>query len=236
MGLMRTVLIYSFGYGKAAYMLGFVFKKERQVELLLYEYLDTFKLSQESFSKAINSCILSDTSCEDFDFYIKQTRKHENKTSDISDEINNIMYGKALIPDSRGDIMELLGEIDIIPRLFKDILYMIQTQRMSVPIFLVPEIKELVKISMECCELLIRQATALFTNTGGIRALLGSIDTNESHCDNIERRITAMIFDSDVDPFKKLQLKELIEKIGNISDEAESVSKLINILSLKRRV
>ena len=112
-------------------MLNFLFKKERQVELLLYEYLDTFKLSQESFSKAINSCILSDTSCEDFDFYIKQTHKHENKTSDISDEINNFMYGKALIPDSRGDIMELLTEIDTIPRLFKDILYMIQTQRIE---------------------------------------------------------------------------------------------------------
>ena len=217
-------------------MLNFLFKKEKQVELLLYEYLDTFKLSQESFSKAINSCILSDTSCEDFDFYIKQTHKHENKTSDISDEINNIMYEKALIPDSRGDIMELLGEIDTIPRLFKDILYMIQTQRMSVPVFLVPEIKDLVKISMECCELLIRQTVALFTNNSGIRALLGSIDTNESHCDNIERRITAVIFDSEIDPFQKIQLKELVEKIGNISDEAESVSKLINILSLKRRV
>ncbi|RPH48294.1 MAG: DUF47 family protein [Desulfobacteraceae bacterium] len=217
-------------------MLNFVFKKERQVELLLYEYLDTFKLSQESFSNAINSCILSDMSCENFDFYIKQTHKHENKTSDISDEINNIMYGKALIPDSRGDMMELLNDIDTIPRLFKDILYNIQTQRISVPVFLVPEIKELVKISMECCELLIRQAIALFTNTGGIRMLLGSIDTNESHCDNIERRITAAIFDSDIDPFQKIQLKELVEKIGNISDEAESVSKLINIISLKRRV
>lgn len=217
-------------------MLNFVFKKERQLELLLYEYLDTFKLSQESFSKAINSCILSDISCESFDFYIKQTHKHENKTSDISDEINNIMYGKALIPDSRGDIMELLGEIDTIARLFKDILYMIQTQRINVPVFLVSEIKDLVKISMECCELLVRQSIALFTNASGIRALLGSIDTNESHCDNIERRLTAIIFDSDIDPFKKLQLKELVEKIGNISDAAESVSKLINILSLKRRV
>jgi predicted phosphate transport protein (TIGR00153 family) len=217
-------------------MLNFLFKKERQIELLLYEYLDTFKLSQESFSKAINSCILSDTNCEDFDFYIKQTHKHENKTSDISDEINNIMYGKALIPDSRGDIMELLNEIDIIPRLFKDILYMIQTQRMSVPVFLVPEIKELIKISMECCELLIRQTVSLFTNTAGIRALLGNIDTNESHCDNIERRITAVIFDSEIDPFQKIQLKELVEKIGNISDSAESVSKLVNIMSLKRRV
>jgi len=217
-------------------MLSFIFKKERQVEQLIYQYLDTFKLSQESFSMAMDSCFLNDSRCENFDFYIKQTHKYENKTSDISDEINNIMYGKTLIPDSRGDIMELLNEIDTIPRLFKDILYMVQTERLTVPDFIVDEIKELVRISMECCELLIRQAVALFTNSGGVRTLLGNIDTNESHCDNIERRIVAMIFDSEIDSFRKLQLKDLVEKTGRISDEAESVSKLINILSLKRRV
>lgn len=217
-------------------MLSFIFKKERQVEQLIYQYLDTFKLSQESFSMAMNSCFLNDPGCENFDFYIKQTHKYENKTSEISDEINNIMYGKTLIPDSRGDIMELLNEIDTIPRLFKDILYMVQSERLTIPDFIVDEIKELVRISIECCELLIRQAVALFKNSGGIRALLGNIETNESHCDNIERRIIANIFDSDIDPFRKLQLKDLIEKTGNISDTAEGVSKLINILSLKRRV
>lgn len=217
-------------------MLSFIFKKERQLELLVYQYLDTFKLSQESFSMAMNSCFLNDPECENFDFYIKQTHKYENKTSDISDEINNIMYGKTLIPDSRGDIMRLLNKIDTIPRLFKDILYMVQAERLTIPGFIVDEIRELIRISIECCELLIRQSVALFKNSGGIRTLLGNIETNESHCDNIERRIVAMIFGSEIDPFSKLQLKDLIEKIGNISDAAEEVSKFVNIISLKRRV
>ncbi|MBU1054572.1 MAG: DUF47 family protein [Proteobacteria bacterium] len=217
-------------------MLNFLFKKERQVELLIYEYLDTFKLIYESFSQAMNFCFLDEISCENFDFYIKQTHRYENKITDISDEINSTLYAKALIPDSRGDIMALLSEFDIISRLFKDILHMMQVQKIVVPSFIISDTRELVKISVECCELLNRQSIAFFTNTNGIRELLGLIDTNESHCDNIERRIISMIIDSDLEWFEKLQLKELIEKIGNISDGTERVSKRINIFSLKRRI
>ncbi len=217
-------------------MLNFLFKKERQIELLIYEYLDTFKLIYESFTNAMNFCFLNETSCENFDFYIKQTHRYENKITDISDEINSMMYSKALIPDSRGDIMALLSEFDIISRLFKDILHMMQVQKLIVPVFLIKETKELIKISVECCELLLRQCMAFFTNTRGIRELLGLIDTNESHCDNIERTIISMIFNSDISWFDKLQLKDLIERIGNISDGAERVSKRINIFSLKRRI
>ena len=69
-----------------------------------------------------------------------------------------------------------------------------------------------------------------------MRSLLSSIDQNESHCDHIERRIIVKIFDSDIDPFLKLQLKELVLAMGEISDEADRVSKRVNIINLKRRV
>jgi len=87
-----------------------------------------------------------------------------------------------------------------------------------------------------CCDLLARQATALLKKTEGIRSLLNTIDTNESHCDHIERRIITKIFESDIDPLQKLQIKDLIVEIGDISDEAEKVSRRINIISMKRRV
>jgi predicted phosphate transport protein (TIGR00153 family) len=146
------------------------------------------------------------------------------------------MYGKALIPESRGDIMGLLEAIDSIPRLFQDVLYTIQTQRLEIPDFLVPDIKEFVKISLESCDLLVRQVFALFKKTDDIRTLLTTIDAKESHCDHIERRIITKVFDSDLDPFQKLQIKELVSLIEDISDHADQVSKRVNIINLKRRV
>ena len=216
-------------------MFNFLFKKENRVETLIFEYIDTLKLVQESFLHAINAC-LEDNKCENFDFLIVQTHKSESRADDIRDEINNLMYSKALIPDSRGDIMQLIESMDLIPHFFERVLFVMQTQKLTIPEFLVLDVKDLIRISIESCDLLSRQLALHLKQKPGVRTLARTIDTNESHCDHIERRIITNIFDSGLDPFFKLQLKELIVTMGEISDQADRISKRINIISMKRRV
>ncbi len=217
-------------------MFRFLFKKEQQVETRIFSYLEIFPEIQKNFLKALQACLLSGTKCEDFDFYIKQTHKFESRADDIRDEINDLMYGKALIPDARGDIMEIIASFDMIPQLFEEILYLLQTQRLEVPSFLLEDLRDLVRISLECCDLVVEQAKLFLKKSLGIRAISNTIDKNESHCDNIERRLLTKLFDSDTDPFQKLQVKELITELGKISDRADRLTKLINIVHLKRRV
>lgn len=216
-------------------MLSFLFKKEHRVEALIYDYLDNVERTQENFLKALNACI-DNPFCENFEFFIDRTHKYESKADDIREEIKTMMYGKTLIPDARGDIMGLLEAIDTIPRLFERILYIIQTQKLEIPDFLMPDLKELVRLSLECCELMRRQVVALFKKNESIRELLSIIDNHESHCDRIERRIITKLFESGITPFLKLQLKDLTVQIGEISDQADRVSKRINIINMKRRV
>ncbi len=216
-------------------MFGFLFKKQREVESLIYKYLDNLEITKKRFAEAMNTC-LDEGLCDRFEFLIDQTHKFESKADDIREEIKTLMYGKALIPESRGDIMGLLESIDEIPRLFELVLYMIKTQKLVLPTFIVPDIKELVQVSVESCDFMLKEIQALFEKSEGIRVLVSKIDHNESHCDHIERRIVTKIFDSDVDPFQKLQLKELIVNMGEIADQVDRVSKRVNILSMKRRV
>jgi predicted phosphate transport protein (TIGR00153 family) len=174
--------------------------------------------------------------CEDFEFLIEQTHKLESKADDTRYEIETLMYAKALIPESRGDILGLLEAIDQIPGLLELILYMIQTQRLAVPDFLVMDVRELVSVSLQCCDLLVKEVEALFRKSEEIRSLVATIDNNESHCDHIERRIITRIFDSDLDPFQKLQLKEMVIQMGEISDQTDRVSRRVHIISVKRQV
>lgn len=216
-------------------MFRFLFKKEQQVQQLIYQYLDSLKMAQDSFLKAMN-VYFQKGCCEDFDFLIEQTHKVESKADDTRYEIETMMYAKALIPESRGDVLGLLEAVDQIPGLFELILYMIQTQRLRTPDFLVLDIKELIRVSLECCDLLIKEVEALFKKSGDIRSWVSNIDNNESHCDHIERRIITRIFDSDLDPFQKLQLKEMVIQLGEISDQADRVSRRVYIINTKRRV
>lgn len=216
-------------------MFQFLFKKEQQVQQLIYQYLDNLKMAQDSFLKAMN-VYFQKGFCEDFDFLIEQTHKVESKGDDTRYEIETMMYAKALIPESRGDVLGLLEAVDQIPGLFELILYMVHTQRLRTPDFLVLDIKELIRVSLECCDLLIKEVEALFKKSGDIRSLVSNIDDNESHCDHIERRTITRIFDSDLDPFQKLQLKEMVIQLGEISDQADRVSRRVHIISTKRRV
>jgi predicted phosphate transport protein (TIGR00153 family) len=146
------------------------------------------------------------------------------------------MYSKVLIPESRGDILRLLESIDLIPTHFETVLFMIQGQKLKVPNFITPDLRELMRSSLECCDLVTRQVEAYFKKTENIKPLVSTIDSLESRCDHIEREIVRKIFASDLDPFEKLQLKELVVQMGEISDQADRVSRSVYIINIKRRV
>ena len=216
-------------------MFKFFFKQENKVEELIYKYLENFQLICENFEKAVFSCI-REPLCEEFNFLKEQTDKYESKADDIIDEINNLMYGKVLIPDSREDITKLLHALDKIPGYLEIVLFMIKYQKLVIPEKFFKDIQELIKISLEACETLSKQVVGFIKKETGTRNFMNTIDKHESHCDYIEKRLIQKTFSSNIDPFIKLQLKELIICMGDISDQADRVSKMINILSMKRRV
>jgi predicted phosphate transport protein (TIGR00153 family) len=216
-------------------MLNFLFKKERLLRSLIYSYLENLGTVMNHFSIAMDLFLEKGLS-DEFDFLVERTHKSESMADDIREEVNLLMYRKALIPESREDVMRLLETIDEIPRSVELVLYMIQTQKLLVPEFLVLDIKELLRLSIECCDLVVKQIDLMLNKQEGIRALLATVDHNESHCDHVERRIITKVFDADLDPFLKLQLKEMVVYIGEISDQADRVSKRVNIMAAKRRV
>ena len=216
-------------------MFEFLFKKEQKVQELIFTYLDNLKMTQDHFEKAMD-CLFDFGLGEDCDFLITQTHKFESRADDTRYEIIEMMYSKVLIPESRGDILKLLESIDVIPNHFETLLFMIQGQKLRFPDFITPDLRQLMKVSLECCDLVIKQVEALFKKTEDIKALVFTIDSHESRCDHIEREIVRKIFDSELDPFQKLQLKELVIHMGEISDQADRVSRSIYIFSIKRRV
>lgn len=216
-------------------MLSFLFKKAHQLEALIYQYLENLSRTQEHFIKAMET-YLQQGICGEFGFLIEQTHKFESKADEIRDEINFLMYSRALIPESREDIMLLIEQVEIIPRIFELILHLIRTQKIRLPEFITPDVRDLIRISVESCELLVKQIDLMLKNRQGIRALMSTIDHLESHCDHIERSLMLKVFDSSLEKTDKLQLKELIIALGEISDQADRVSKRVNILTLKRRV
>lgn len=216
-------------------MLKIFFRKEEELKGLVYEYLENVAKIEAHFARAMD-IFLEQGMCDDCGFLTEQTHKHESRADDIRQEINLLMYRKALIPESREDIMRLLEAVDEIPRCMELVLYMIQTQKLAVPDFIIPDTRELIRVSLDSCELMAKQIDLMLRKKESAKDLMDTIDQKESHCDHIERRIISKVFDSDLDAFQKLQLKEMAVVLGEISDQADRVSKRVNIIAIKRRV
>jgi predicted phosphate transport protein (TIGR00153 family) len=217
-------------------MFSFLFKKQKQLTDLIQQYLDEISLSQGKFLDAMNQFLISRECNKDFDFFVEETHKAESRCDDIKDKIGMLMFEKALIPEFRGDILELLGYLDEIPNQFDRILHAIQTQNLTIPEFIVGDYEDLISVSLQACQAMHEYIKCLFQKRTDLPQILYAIDHHESHGDYIERRIIVRIFKSDIDPFQKILMRDLTLLVGDISDFALKICRFMNIIDIKRRV
>ena len=213
----------------------FFLRKQRLIENYVFDYLEQWGKCLEDFKSAMD-VYLTEGLGEKFDYYVEHTHKMESRADDLRKKIEWEMYSKALLPESRGDILGFLETMDKIPNKAESILYQIQLQRLRWPEELTPSLRRIVDLTCEAIQLVYEAAKALISQEGDIHRLADGIDDKESECDHAERDIIARIFAMDIDTAEKALLKELIIELGTLTDRAENVSDRLTLLSVKRRV
>lgn len=213
----------------------FFLRKQRLIENYVFDYLEQWGKCLEDFKSAMD-VYLTEGLGEKFDYYVEHTHKMESRADDLRKKIEWEMYSKALLPESRGDILGLLETMDKIPNKAESILYQIQLQRLRWPEELTRSLRRIVDLTCEAIQLVYEAAKALISQEGNIHQLADGIDDKESECDHAERDIIARIFAMDIDTAEKALLKELIIELGTLTDRAENVSDRLTLLSVKRRV
>lgn len=213
----------------------FFLRKQRLIENYVFDYLEQWGKCLEDFKSAMD-VYLTEGLGEKFDYYVEHTHKMESRADDLRKKIEWEMYSKALLPESRGDILGFLETMDKIPNKAESILYQIQLQRLRLPRELTPSLRRIVDLTCEAIQLVYEAAKALISQESDIHQLADRIDDKESECDHAERDIIARIFAMDIDTAEKALLKELIIELGTLTDRAENVSDRLTLLSVKRRV
>ncbi len=211
------------------------FKKQRQIESKVLEYLEVWEECLRLFQRAMDQ-FLDHGADKDFDFLVEQTHKRESHADDLRRKIEFRMYEEALLPESRGDILGFLEALDTIPNRLETILFIISLEKVTLVPEYVDDIGRLLKASYEGAEALLEIARGVFKKDRDLRAQVLIIDEKESACDRIERDLIRKIFASDLDGFRKISLRDLILKIGDITDMAENIADRITIMSYKRKV
>ncbi|MDO9465600.1 MAG: TIGR00153 family protein [bacterium] len=211
------------------------FSKTNKLLEMIEEYLEKVTECMEQARKTL-FLYIEKGSCEEFDGLVTKTHMAESCSDDLRREIEISLYEKALIPESRGDILGLLETVDKIPNKAESVAFQIQIEAIRIPDEFKSELRKIININFGIFEDIKRAIRAVFKNIKEVRRITNEIDKKESSSDSMERDLIRKLFGSDIDIGEKILLKELIIEIGSISDRAEDTADRLNIMAVKRLI
>ncbi len=215
--------------------MGLFWKREKEVKRLLLEYFAAVDASLSEFEKAIR-CFLDQGACEEFRAFDKATHRNESRADDLRWEIEQMLYARVLLPESRDDLLSLLESYDHLPNLAENITFMLDTQRIQLPAAFQERFGKLLEANMEAYHHVHRAVELLFERPEEIAAEVKAVDNFESASDGLERDMIIELFRTELPRADCIQLRDVIQRMGDISDTAEKLARRLEILSLKKRI
>ncbi len=159
----------------------------------------------------------------------------EHKGDALRRIIEEQLYRKTLIPESRGDVLELLENMDALLDRFKGAIWRFEIERIEIPPEFHDDFIELVKNVVEASEAIVRSVRAFFKDTAAVADHMHKVSFWETECDKISTMLQKTIFrKEEMRLSHRMQLRNFIRHVDKIADRAEDVADKLNIFVIKR--
>jgi uncharacterized protein len=150
-------------------------------------------------------------------------------------DLEEQLYTQTLIPESRGDVMELLESMDGLLDRFKGALWRFEIEQPDIYPELHNDIRELATCVVESVEAMVRSARAFFKDIAAVADHLHKVSHWETQSDKVSTRIQSRVFrEKELHLSHRMQLRDFIRHVDKIADRAEDVSDKLRIYVIKR--
>ncbi|MBA7690916.1 hypothetical protein ES703_99452 [subsurface metagenome] len=214
--------------------MGLLWRKEQFIIHKIEAYLEQVDKCQELFRSSMEELINSGGN-EAREESVAMVHRAEARADDLRREIELELYQKALIPESRGDVLGIIETIDRIPGLFESLCFQMSLQRIEIPKEFRERYLKLIDVNIDSYKLL-REAVLGFFYKRDVHNQLRETDQKESESDRIERALIRDIFTTSLDKADKILLKEIVVNTGDISDFVEIAADRLTLALIKRRI
>jgi len=165
----------------------------------------------------------------------EQIIKTEHKGDALRRSLEEKLYRQTLIPESRGDVLELLENTDALLDRFKGALWQFFLEKPVICNALKQDFLELIKCSVNAVESIVRSSRAFFKDLNAVADHMHKVIYWESESDRVASRLQAAIFErNDIGLCHKIQLRDFVRHIDKIADRAEDVADRLGIYVIKR--
>jgi len=211
-----------------------LWKKEKSIIDKIKTYLDQVDRCRNRFRVCIERLILEPENAEN-PAILEEVHRSESKADDLRRSIELQLYERALIPESRGDVLGLLETLDAIPGMFQSLCYQLLLEKITFPDQFRERYLHLVDVNIKSYDLVREAVLGLFFSKD-VKAQTDLVDAVESDSDHMERDLIRDIFSSKMDKADKILLKEIVINTGDISDQAETVKDRLILAIIKRKI
>jgi len=143
----------------------------------------------------------------------------------------------AFLPMTRSNLIAIVQNTDDIANACQSIARRVLLEKIQLPKELHHDILEIINITRGQLDILYKAIDKLLNNFGGLlknKKILDDIRREESRVDNIEEMLHERIFDMDITLTEKIYYRDLVSRIGQISDIIEDLSDRMQIMLVER--
>jgi predicted phosphate transport protein (TIGR00153 family) len=208
-----------------------------QKKLIIGKQIDDFldKVSESGlmFKQGMDAYLKANK--ESFTRKIEEITDTEHQGDALRRSVEEQLYVKTLIPESRGDVLELLESMDSLLDRFKGVLWQFEIEQPEIFSEFNEDLKELVLCVVETVEAIVRSSRAFFTNVFSVSDHIHKVSYWETQSDKISTKLQKNIFKcQELRLSQKLQLRDLVRHVDKIADRAEDVADKLSIYIIKR--
>jgi uncharacterized protein Yka (UPF0111/DUF47 family) len=212
-----------------------LFGKTRFLQGLIDEFIDQVAegtIYLEMGVKAYLDAGKASPACEEKLRQIVDTTEH---CAELRRRILTLLYTEMLIPDARGDVLRLLGELfellDMMGDNYEDLII---EHPGGTHLEFREDFEELNSIALKCVRAVIAAARTFFRDPQAVRDHINEVRVFESETDKVALRLKKEIYGSDLSFERKTQLRDAVNMLDKLADKAENLGDDLAIFAIKR--
>lgn len=211
-----------------------LFNKTKDLVMKIDNYIDLAAASSLHFKEGVK--LYLEERLEEFEERLATIRETENRADIILKDIEAQLYGQTLIPESRGDVLGILENMDGVIDQSKATMLEFSVEKPQVPESIKKEFLELLEPVVKAVEGLVYATRAFFYDINAVKDHLHIVKFYEKEADKLAEKIKREIFRMEIDLSRKIHLGHFALLIDTLADKSEEVADRLAIATIKRIV
>lgn len=212
-----------------------LFARTRELEHIIDRLHDKIIEISMVFRDAID-IYLNEGRSDNYREISKKIKIIEHDSDALRREIESRLYEQNLIPDMRGNILQLVENLDKVVNLFDEVAHKFYIEQPDIPETYRDQLKTLVRQVSDCAENMAIASRAFFRDLVTLRDYAKKVYLLEHQSDKTSGKLRKAVFDSSLSLAQKIQINTFVEEVADVADLAEDCIDSLLIFAIKREI